>query len=117
MAPPFCSIAGFRSLGFRLRFELLDLLALILDFLLLRLYLLLGLRVGVFLVLHRIPNYVASAAAHNTSNRGARERMTYGGTYDCSSSCAQCRASYGAFFTSRERLPRASGYNQRTRER
>ena len=68
-----------RLLGFRLRLELLNLLALIFDFLLLRLHLRLGLRVGIFLVLHRIANYVACTAAHNTADRGARERMAYGG--------------------------------------
>ena len=78
---------------------------LILDFLLLRLYLLLGLRVGVFLVLHRIANHVASAAAHNTTDRGPRERMTHGRAYDCSRSGTYCRTADGAFFTSRERLP------------
>jgi hypothetical protein len=54
----------------------LDLLSLILDFLLLLIHLRLGLRVGVFLVLHRIANYVASAAAQHTTDCGACERMS-----------------------------------------
>ncbi|MFZ2064322.1 MAG: hypothetical protein WAU82_25165 [Candidatus Binatus sp.] len=90
----------------------MELLVLLLDFLLLLLYLLLGLRVGIFLVLHRIANYVASATAHNTADRGARERMTYGRAYDCSSPSAYRRTADGAFFASRERLPRASRNNK-----
>src|SRR5260370_15634767 len=106
-----------RLLGFRLRSQLLDLLALTLDLLLLPLHLPLGLRGGVLLILHRIADYIAGSAAQNTTNRGARERMAYGRPDKCAATCAQRGAAKGAFFTSRERLPRASCKNERSRQR
>src|SRR5208337_3343625 len=106
-----------RLLGFRLRLQLLDLLALILDLLLLRLHLLLGLCVGVFLVLHRIADYIAGTTAQNATDRSPRERMAHSGTYDRPGTRAQRRAAQGAFFTSRERLPRASRKNECSRQR
>ena len=89
----------------------MDLLALTLDLLLLPLHLLLGLRGGVLLILDRIADYIAGAAAQKTTNRGARERMAYGRPDKCAATRAQRRAAKGAFFTSRERLPRASCEN------
>src|SRR5260370_690052 len=106
-----------RLLGFRLRPHLLDLLALTLDLLLLPLHLPLGLRAGIFLILHRVADYVTGAATQNTTDRGAGERMAYGRPDKCAATRAQRRAAEGAFFTSRERLPRASCKNECSRQR
>src|ERR1700679_2189613 len=103
-----CSVARSCLLGFRLRLELLDLLALILDFLLLRLHLLLGLGVGVLRILHRIAYYVTSTTAQNTADQRTRERMAYGRPDQCATACAHRSAAESAFFTSREWLPGAS---------
>src|SRR5260370_7445436 len=62
------SARAVRLLGFRLRPHLLDLLALTLDLLLLPLHLPLGLPGGVFLILHRIPDYIAYATAQPPTN-------------------------------------------------
>ena len=113
----FRQVARVRLLGFRLRLELLNLLALILDLLLLLLHLRLGLLVGGFLILHRIANCKASTTAHNTADRGTRQRMAYRGAYDCPGTGAQGGAAESAFFTSRERLPRAPREHERSRQR
>jgi hypothetical protein len=110
-------IARVWLLGFRLRPELLDLLALILDFLLLRLDLSLGLRVGVLRILQRIADYVAGTTAQSTADQRARERMAYGGTDNRTASSTYRRTAESAFFTSRERLPRASRKNESPRQR
>src|SRR5580698_7331954 len=112
-----CSVARSGLLGFRLRLQLLDLLALILDFLLLRLHLRLGLCVGVLRILHRIADYVAGSTAEHTTDCRARERMAYGRTHDCASTCAESGAAESTLFTSRKRLPRASCKNERSRQR
>jgi hypothetical protein len=98
-------VARFRLLGFRLRLHLLDLLALILDFLLLLLHLGLGLRIGVLRILHRIADYVASSAAEDTTERGARQRMADGRSDQGTTHCTNTSSAKRAFFTSRERLP------------
>src|SRR5580704_6172787 len=103
-----CSVARSGLLGFRLRLQLLDLLALILDFLLLRLHLRLGLCVGVLRILHRIADYVAGTTAEHTTDCRA---------HDCASTCAESGAAESTFFTSRKRLPRASCKNERSRQR
>ena len=95
----------------------MNLLTLILDLLLLLLHLLLGLCVGVFLILHRIADYIAGTTTQNTADRGARQRMAYSRAYDCPGTCAQRRAAEGAFLTSRKRLPCASCKNERPRQR
>ena len=110
-ATPNCGAALFRQdravrlLGFRLRLELLDLLALILKFLLLRLHLLLSLCVGVLLIQHRVADYVAGATAQNTTDQGARERMTYGRPDQRAAACTHRSAAESALFTSRKRVP------------
>ena len=101
----FVRIARFGLLGFRLRFHLLNLLTLILDFLLLLLYLGLGLRVGILRILHRVADYVASSATEDTTDRGARQRMADGRSDQGSTHCTDTRPAESAFFTSRERLP------------
>lgn len=55
--------------------KLLNLHALLLDFLLLLLHLSLGLLIRSFLVLHRVPDPVAGYSAHCAADRGARTRM------------------------------------------
>jgi hypothetical protein len=65
--PFFLSGRAVRLFGLLLRPHLLNLLALILDFLLLLLHLCLGLCVGVLLILHRVADYVAGSTAKHTA--------------------------------------------------
>src|SRR5271168_2617672 len=102
--PFFDSIAGCGLFSFALRLELLNLLALILDFLLLRLHLRLGLRVGILRILQRIADYVASTAAQHTADRCTRQRMANGRSDKGATNRADTRAAQRAFFTSRERI-------------
>jgi len=79
--------------------ELLDLLALLLDFLLLSLHLRAGLILSVFLVLHMIADRVAGYAAQARTDGGTRARMTDGRADNRAGASAESCATEGPFFT------------------
>jgi len=79
---------------------LLDLPALLLDLLLLRLHLLLGLRVGVLGVLHLISDRVAGYAAEARADRRARAWVSDCGSDNSAAYRADPGATQGALLTS-----------------
>src|ERR1700722_19887566 len=87
-----------RLLSFRLRLELLYLPPLLLDFRLLRLQFLLGLRLLILVVLHRITHDEAGPRAELPADRRTRARSADGRTDDCAGASAHQRADTGAFF-------------------
>jgi hypothetical protein len=110
-APPFSFVKS-RDLFIRSRLfslallpQLLNLHPLRLDLLLLLLDLSLSLLIGIFLILHRVADYVAGTAAEYAADRSARERMAYCGSDERAATCTDCGSAEGALFTSRERLP------------
>jgi len=117
-------ICGFVDLSFRIELfglallsQLLNLHPLRLDLLLLLLDLSLSLLIGIFLILHRVADYVAGTAAEYAADRSARERMADCRSDERAATCTDCGSAEGALFTSRERLPRASRYDERSCQR
>src|SRR5262249_30817205 len=88
--PPFC---------LRLLAKLLNLHALLLDFLLLLLHLSLGLLICGFLGLHRVPYRVAAYSAQPRTDRSARPRMANRSADNGACAGAEACTTQGAFFT------------------
>src|SRR6266851_5231737 len=98
-----------RLLSLLLLLELLDLLTLLLELLLLLLDLALGLRLRVFVVLHRIAYREATHAADCTADSRARAGSAHRGTDNRAGRRTQSATYKRALLTSRQRLPRAAG--------
>src|SRR5215469_5237172 len=88
--------------------KLLNLYALLLDFLLLLLHLSLGLLICGFLVLHRVPYRVPAYSAQSGTNRSARTRMANRSADNGTCAGTEACATQGAFFTCGQRLPGTS---------
>jgi len=99
-------------LGFVLLFELIDLLLLSLNLFLLRGNLSLSLVLLVLVVLHRVADCETTYAADRSADGRARSRSTHCCADDRAGCGAGTAPDKGAFFASRERLARASGYHQ-----
>jgi hypothetical protein len=97
--------------------HLLNLHALRLDLLLLLLHLSLSLSVSVLCILHRVADYIAGAAAEQTADRSTRKRMAHCRANERATTRTERCAAESAFFTRRERLPRASGENESSCQR
>ena len=100
-APPFhlwnCTVC---LLGLALLSQLLNLLPLRFDLTLLLIHLRLSLRIGVFLVLHRVADYVAGTAAQNATDCSARQRMAHGRADDRAGTRANRGAAERSLLTS-----------------
>src|SRR5580704_3360854 len=92
-------------LGLLLLLKFLDLTPLLLDLLLLRLDLLLGLLIGGLVILHFVANRVTGPATERSADCRARGRCTYCRADDRTAHCADARAAQGSLLTRRERLP------------
>jgi hypothetical protein len=100
------------SFGFLFLLQLLNLTPLLLDLLLLRLHLLLGLLARGLVILHLVTDCISGHPAERAADCRADRGSAHRGSDDRAGGSADTRASQGAFFTGRERLPRASGHQK-----
>jgi hypothetical protein len=94
--------------GLVLLAKLLNLHALLLDFLLLLLDLSLRLLIGSFLVLHRVPDRVTGYSTQSAADRSTRTWMADRGANDGAGASAEACPTQSALFTCGKRLPCAS---------
>src|SRR5271166_843983 len=97
-----------RLFGFLILLQLLDLPALLLDLLLLRLDLLLGLGVGVFVVLHLVAYRIAGRAAEAATNQGTSGWMADRRAHQRTADRADTSTAESTFLTRAHRLPAAA---------
>ncbi|HLX38738.1 MAG TPA: hypothetical protein VKR29_13090 [Candidatus Binataceae bacterium] len=88
--------------------HLLDLPALLLDLLLLRIHLLLGLLIGILIVLELIAYRITGRAAQSRANQRACRRMAHRGSDQRAAHTSNTGTAQSSFFASAERLSAAS---------
>jgi hypothetical protein len=97
-------VDGQQLFGVLVLLHLLDLAALLFDFLLLLLNLALRLGVGILVVLHLIADYEAGACSEATTDRRPRQRMAHSGADNRTGTRAQHASDSCAFLTRAQRL-------------
>src|SRR5262249_27140400 len=111
-----CHSRGRCLFSFLLLLELLDLLPLVVDLLLLRIDLRLGLFVGVLLILERISYRVTTNATDRAANRSAGAWRTHRRTNDRSRAGAERGTAERTFLTRGQWLPGTCADKQKSRQ-